>query len=112
MPENQDSKRFPAVDPSRRVFITKFAGLAFAVPLISSFALDGVASVAPRTGPDSHQNPNQQLPNQRLPNQHLPNQRLPNQRCPNQHFPNQHLPNQHLPNQHLPNQWECGWPWA
>jgi hypothetical protein len=72
--------------------LPSFAGLAFAVPLISSFALDGVASVAPRTGPDSHQNPNQQQPNQRM--------------------PNQHLPNQHLPNQHLPNQRECGWPWA
>ena len=79
MPENQDSKRFSAVDPSRRVFIMKYTALAFATPFIASFALDGVASAA--TGAD-------------MGNQHFPNQYKPNQCLPNQHFPNQHFPNQ------------------
>jgi hypothetical protein len=123
MPANQDSKRFSAVDPSRRVFIMKYTALAFATPLIASFALDGVASAAPRPGlGQQHRFPNQHCPNQHLPNQHkpdqccpnqhFPNQHLPNQQLPNQHCPNQHFPNQHFPNQHLPNQCGPGWrPW-
>jgi hypothetical protein len=89
MPENQDRKRFSAVDPSRRVFIMKYTALAFATPLIASFALDGVASAA--TGAD--------MGSQRFPNQFQPNQCFPNQKVPTQHLPNQHFPNQHLPNQ-------------
>jgi hypothetical protein len=105
MPENQDSKSIPAVDPSRRIFITKFAGLAFAAPIIASFALDGMASATSRTGPGSqHRCSNQHIPNQHVPNQHIPNQCCPNQHIPNQHIPNQHIPNQHIPNQHIPNQ--------
>jgi hypothetical protein len=67
----------------------KYTALAFATPLIASFALDGVASAA--TGAD--------MGSQRFPNQFQPNQCFPNQKFPNQHLPNQHFPNQHLPNQ-------------
>jgi hypothetical protein len=80
MPANQHSKSFSAVDPSRRVFITKYAALAFAMPLVASFALDGVASAAPQTTMGNQQHfPNQQCPNQLFPNQQLPNQQFPNQ---------------------------------
>jgi hypothetical protein len=105
MPENQHSKSFSAVDPSRRVFITKYAALAFAAPLVASFALDGVASAAPRiTMGNQQQFPNQQCPNQFFPNQKFPNQKFPNQQLPNQQLPNQQLPNQQFPNQQFPNQ--------
>jgi hypothetical protein len=100
MPANQHSKSFSAVDPSRRVFITKYAALAFATPLVASFALDGVASAARQTTMGNQQHfPNQQCPNQLFPNQQCPNQLFPNQKFPNQKFPNQQLPNQQFPNQ-------------
>ena len=67
----------------------KYTALAFASPLIASFALDGVASAAPRPGLGQQKH------------------HFPNQQCPNQHFPNQHWPNQHWPNQCGPG----GRPW-
>src|ERR1035437_5199908 len=85
MPANQHSKSFSAVDPSRRVFITKYAALDFATPLVASFALDGVASAAPQTTMGNQQ----QFPNRQCLNQLFPNQKLPNQQFPNQKFPNQ-----------------------
>jgi len=73
----------------------KYTALAFASPLIASFALDGVASAAPRiTMGNQQQFPNQQCPNQFFPNQKFPNQKFPNQQLPNQQFPNQQFPNQ------------------
>ncbi len=83
MPENHGIGKLPGVAPSRRSFLVKFAGAVFAAPVISSFALDGIA----RAQPDRriYGYGNQYLGNQSLPNQHFPNQHFPNQRFPNQH---------------------------
>jgi len=49
------------VDPSRRAFLKGFiATTAFAVPVVSSFAMDGVAEASPE-----HQLRNQSMGNQR-----------------------------------------------
>jgi hypothetical protein len=70
--ENSDAK------PSRRAFLIRYAGAAFAAPVIASFALDGVAQAGERRG-HRHGHPNQTHPNQTHPNQCLPNQTIPNQ---------------------------------
>jgi hypothetical protein len=89
MTENHENKGFGSMMGSRRSFIKKFTAGAFVAPVIASFALDGMASAAPR--------PN--MPNQGFPNQSCPNQNFPNQGFPNQGFPNQGFPNQLFPNQ-------------
>jgi hypothetical protein len=60
----------------RRTFLKK-AAVAFATPMVASFALEGVAEAC------QHQ-PNQAGPNQTGPNQTAPNQTAPNQTAPNQ----------------------------
>ena len=81
--------------PSRRAFLIRYAGAAFAAPVIASFALDGVAQASERHV-HHHGHPNQGHPNQGHPNQGHPNQGHPNQCCPNQVLPNQTVPNQCL----------------
>jgi hypothetical protein len=72
--ENSDAK------PSRRAFLIRYAGAAFAAPVIASFALDGVAQASEKHNHKHRQgHPNQSYPNQSHPNQCLPNQSLPNQ---------------------------------
>jgi hypothetical protein len=44
------NSRLAGVEPNRRAFIAKFAGAVFAAPVISSFALDGIAQARPTTG--------------------------------------------------------------
>ena len=67
--------------PSRRAFLVRFAGAAFAAPVIASFALDGVAQASERTY--HHQgHPNQTSGNQGSPKQCHPNQGNPNQTLP------------------------------
>jgi hypothetical protein len=61
--------------PSRRAFLIRYAGAAFAAPVIASFALDGVAQAGERHG-HRHGHPNQSHPNQSHPNQCLPNQTI------------------------------------
>jgi hypothetical protein len=68
--------------PSRRAFLARFAGAAFAAPVIASFAFDGVAYASEKGRPKCehhHGNPNQGHPKQCNPNQPPPNQCLPNQ---------------------------------
>ena len=81
---------------SRRDFIKKMVAVGFAVPIVSSFTLDAVASANPK-----HMPPNQTYSNQTYPHPRPPT--LPNQF----HFPNQsYFPNQFFPNQfhfHFPN---------
>jgi hypothetical protein len=67
--------------PSRRAFIARFAGAAFAVPVIASFALDGVAQASERSDHRQGQ-PNQTSGNQGHPKQCHPNQGNPNQTLP------------------------------
>ena len=82
--------------PSRRAFLVRFAGAAFAAPVIASFALDGVAQASERSY--HHQgNPNQTTGNQGHPKQCHPNQTTGNQGYPKQGHPNQTNPNQTLP---------------
>jgi hypothetical protein len=82
--------------PSRRAFLVRFAGAAFAAPVIASFALDGVAQASERS--HHHQgNPNQTTGNQGHPKQGHPNQTTGNQGHPKQCHPNQGNPNQTLP---------------
>ena len=69
---------------NRADFVKRLAAGAFAVPVITSFAMDGLAQAAPR-----QQSPNQAYPNQTYPNQTYPNQTYPNQTYPNQSYPNQ-----------------------
>lgn len=86
--------------PSRRAFLVRFAGAAFAAPVIASFALDGVAQASERGGQQKdkrHCAPNQGHPNQGYPNQTNPNQGPPNHGHPKQCHPNQGNPNQTLP---------------
>jgi len=71
--------------PSRRAFLVRFAGAAFAAPVIASFALDGVAQASERTY--HHQG----HPNQTSGNQGYPDHRHPKQCHPNQGNPNQTL---------------------
>lgn len=74
--------------PSRRAFLVRFAGAAFAAPVIASFALDGVAQAGERGGPQKnhhHQgNPNGGYPKQGNPNGGYPKPCHPNQGNPNQ----------------------------
>ena len=87
--------------PSRRAFLARFAGAAFAVPVIASFALDGVAQASERRY--HHQgNPNQTSGNQGHPKQCHPNQTTGNQGYGNHGHPKQCHPNQSNPNQTLP----------
>jgi len=82
--------------PSRRAFLVRFAGAAFAAPVIASFALDGVAQASERGGQQKdkrHCAPNQGHPNQGNPNQTTP----PKHGHPKQCHPNQGNPNQTLP---------------
>ena len=98
--------------PSRHAFLVRFAGAAFAAPVIASFALDGVAQASQRGGQQQdkrHCAPNQGHPNQGNPNQTTPppkqghpNQGNPNQGPPNHGHPKQCHPNQGNPNQTLP----------
>ena len=82
--------------PSRRAFLVRFAGAAFAAPVIASFALDGVAQASERSY--HHQgHPNQTTGNQGHPKQGHPNQTAGNQGHPKQCHPNQGNPNQTLP---------------
>ena len=81
--------------PSRRAFLVRFAGAAFAAPVIASFALDGVAQASERGGQQKdkrHCAPNQGHPNQGNPNQGPPNHCHPKQCHPNQGNPNQTVP--------------------
>jgi hypothetical protein len=81
--------------PSRRAFLVRFAGAAFAAPVIASFALDGVAQASERGGQQKdkrHCAPNQGHPNQGNPNQGPPNHGHPKQCHPNQGNPNQTVP--------------------
>jgi hypothetical protein len=102
---------------SRRAFLVRFAGAAFAAPVIASFALDGVAQASERGGQKDkrHCAPNQGHPNQTNPNQTNPapkhghpNQGYPNQTNPNQGPPKQCHPNQGNPNQTLPDSSSIG----
>jgi hypothetical protein len=93
--------------PSRRAFLVRFAGAAFAAPVIASFALDGVAQASERGGHQKdkrHCAPNQGHPNQTNPNQTNPNQGPPKHGHPNQGYPNQTNPNQGPPNHGHPKQ--------
>jgi hypothetical protein len=104
--DHQRSKPFLGIDPSRRSFIAKFAAAVFAAPVVTSFALDGVALASK---PDHQHHGNQvdckgYLSNQYLHNQHLYNQTLYNQTLHNQMLCNQMLHNQMLCNQMLSNQ--------
>jgi hypothetical protein len=105
--------------PSRRAFLVRFAGAAFAAPVIASFALDGVAQASERSY--HHQgNPNQTSGNQGSPKQCHPNQATGNQTTPppkqghpnqttgNQGHPKQCHPNQGNPNQTLPDSSSIG----
>ena len=115
MSEHQRIKAILGVEPSRRSFIAKFAAAVFAAPLVSSFALDGIAQARPEMHKDNptHQHHGNQtdckqyLGNQTLHNQSLHNQWLYNQTMHNQCISNQHLHNQHMHNQHMHNQ-SCG----
>jgi len=89
--------------PSRRAFLARFAGAAFAVPVISSFALDGVAQASERHEqknqrpcPPKHGNPNQTSP---PPKQGHPNQTSGN---PGHGHPKHCQPNMSSPNQTVP----------
>jgi hypothetical protein len=88
-------------EPSRRAFLARFAGAAFAVPVIASFALDGVAQASEKN--DHRQgHPNQTSGNQGSPKQCHPNQTVGNQTTGNHGHPKQCRPNQGNPNQTLP----------
>jgi hypothetical protein len=103
--------------PSRRAFLVRFAGAAFAAPVIASFALDGVAQASERSyHHSSHPNqtsgnqgsPKQCHPNQTTGNQGHPKQGHPNQTTGNQGHPKQCHPNQGNPNQTLPDSSSIG----
>jgi hypothetical protein len=61
-----------SAEVSRRAFLKKMAMVGFAVPIVTSFALDGVASA--EVVYQKHIHANQTFPNQLLPVQALPNQ--------------------------------------
>ena len=98
MSEHLRSDKLSGVDHNRRSFIAKFAGAVFAAPVISSFALDGIAQA--QTDRRHHHMPNGHYPNGHYPNGHYPNGHYPNGHYPNGHYPNGHYPNGHLPNGH------------
>ncbi len=100
MVENQ-SGRWLGVEGTRRSFLKRMAALGFAIPVISTFALESDAFAD-----GGHHHPNQYQPNQYQPNQYQPNQYEPNQYRPNQYQPNQYHPNQYHPNQYHPNQYQ------
>jgi hypothetical protein len=54
---------------SRRAFLKKMAAVGFAVPIVTSFALDGVAAATPDKIDHDHRFPNSTLANQSIPNQ-------------------------------------------
>jgi hypothetical protein len=56
MSEHRAGDQLSGVEPSRRSFIAKFAGAVFAAPLISSFALDGMAQASPAHQKHHHGN--------------------------------------------------------
>jgi hypothetical protein len=64
--------------PSRRAFLARFAGAAFAAPVIASFALDGVAQAGEKHGHPKQGNPNGGYPQQGNPNGGYPHQGNPN----------------------------------
>lgn len=84
--------------PSRRAFLVRFAGAAFAAPVIASFALDGVAQASERSHHHSA-HPNQTSGNQGHPKQCHPNQTSGNQGYPDHRHPKQCHPNQTVANQ-------------
>jgi hypothetical protein len=86
--------------PSRRAFLVRFAGAAFAAPVIASFALDGVAQASERSYHHSA-HPNQTSGNQGSPKQCHPNQSTANQTSPP---PKHGHPKHCLPNQITGNQ--------
>lgn len=108
------------VRTSRRAFLARFAGAAFAVPVIASFAFDGVAQASERN--DHRQghanqtsgNPKQCHPNQTTGNQTSgdggypkhghPNQTTGNQTSGNGGYSNHGHPKHCLPNQTVGNQ--------
>jgi hypothetical protein len=90
--DHMRNERLSRVEPNRRSFMAKFAGAVFAAPVISSFALDGIAQAQPDR--------RHHLPNGYSPNGHYPNGHHPNGHHPNGHHPNGHMPNGHLPNGH------------
>jgi hypothetical protein len=80
--------------PSRRAFLVRFAGAAFAAPVIASFALDGVAQAGERGGPQNHHH-HQGNPNGGYPKQGNPNGGYPKQGNPNGGYPKQGPPDHH-----------------
>jgi hypothetical protein len=110
VPDHQRNEKFSGVDSSRRMFIARFAAAVFAAPVISSFALDGIAQAqAGRSlngGPPSQQSHcNQYIHNQFMYNQCLANQ--PKQMQPNQPHCHSHPNQSHYGNQCVPNQLCC-----
>lgn len=89
--------------PSRRAFLARFAGAAFAVPVIASFALDGVAQASERGDHHLQGNPNGGYPKQGNPNGGNPKQCNPNGGYPKQGNPNGGYPKQGNPNGGYPN---------
>jgi hypothetical protein len=75
---------------SRRAFLKRMAVVGFAVPIVTSFALDGVASADDH----HHHHGNQGHGNQGFGNQGFGNQGFGNQGFGNQGFGNQSLANQ------------------
>lgn len=84
--------------PSRRAFLARFAGAAFAVPVIASFAFDGVAQAGEKSD-HRHGHPNQTSGNQGGPKQCHPNQAVGNQTIGDHRHPKQCHPNQTVGNQ-------------
>jgi hypothetical protein len=88
--------------PSRRAFLARFAGAAFAAPVIASFALDGVAQAGEKQGHQpghrGHGYPNGGNPQQGYPNGGNPHQGYPNGGNPQQGYPNGGNPHQGYPN--------------
>jgi hypothetical protein len=78
MSERDANDQLAGVEPSRRRFIAKFAGAVFAAPLISSFALDGIARATPVQLADRHRHSN------------MPYGGYGNQKHPNMHHHNMH----------------------
>jgi hypothetical protein len=111
MPQHHEADLSGAVH-NRRSFIAKFAGAVFAAPMISSFALDGIAQAQP--GQRIRGGLQQYLHNQSCGNQNIPNQWLYNQHLHNQYLYNQWIMNQHMHNQyndhdhHDPSWWAYG----
>ena len=70
-----DEEATGSADLSRRAFLKRMAVVGFAVPIVTSFALDGVASADEHR----HRHGNQGYGNQGYGNQYYPNQSLANQ---------------------------------